>query len=361
MFKNQSSFNELPKEISQKNNPIGEEAPIRTMAEDLKDPDGSLAKASISQENYIKKNTNQNLTEKQKSSPFLSTPGTPEFSQKQPMENFQKNPVLKTNEAPNMHIEENSNKGTVLAIIIAFFIILIAGVGTYYFMTTRKTEMPEISEEPIETSELIQDEELETGIKEDFSETMPNYLVIDTAVIDQASFKELLSKKSETIISAGASAPVEFIVTDGQNNPLGFADFAKMTSIELSKDIMENLDKNFSLFILNDSSAPGIAIAIEALDAASIKTKLLRDEPLLSSQLGAILLSEYEPSTAPFGDHKYKGQAIRYQNLISPQKLAIDYAITETQLIFATTKVTMESIIDKLSSENTPQSENDPE
>lgn len=358
MFKNQSSFGELTKEVSQKNDSTAEEAHIRTMAEDLKDPDGSLAKASISQENYIKKNISQNLTEKQKSSPFLSTPGTPEFSQKQPMENFQKNPVLKTNEAPNIHIDGNSSKGTVLAIIIAFFIILIAGIGTYYFITTRETEVTEISEDPIETSEIIKDEELETGIKEDFSETMPNYLTIDTATVDQASFKELLSKKAETIMSTGASAPIEFIVTDGQNNPISFSDFAEMTTIGLSKDLMENLNKNFSLFIFNDSSAPGIAIAIETLDTAKIKTNLLRDEPMLSSQLGAILLSEYEPSVAPFGDHKYKEQAIRYQNLISPQKLAIDYAITETQLIFATTKVTMESIIDRLSSQNTIQPEN---
>ena len=362
MFKNQSSFSSAPGKIDpQSNLPKVEEMPIHTMAEDLQDPTGSIAKAAASQEKIIDQNISQNLGEKQKSSPFLNPAGTPELSPKQPMENIQRNPVLKTNGALEIHMDEKSSKGTVLAITIALLILLIAGAGTYYFLTTRKTETPEISQEQIETSEIIKDEELESGIKEDFSSTKPNYLALDAATINQASFKELLSKKAEMITGAGATAPIEFIVTDGQNNPLGFADFAKMVGINLPTSIIENLNKDFSLFIINDSSAPGIALAIGALNPTDLRINILQDEPMLSSQLGAILLPEYEPSTIPFKDHIYQGQAVRYQNLISPQKLAVDYAVTETQLIFATTKVTIESIIDKLSSKNTIQTETDPQ
>lgn len=359
MFKNQSSFSSAPGKIDPQNNSSKvAEMPVHTMADDLQDPTGSIARANASQEKTIDRNLSQNLGEKQKSSPFLNPAGAPEFSPKKPEENIQKNPVLRTAATPDIHIDEDSNKGTVFAIIIVFCIILIAGAGTYYFLTTRKIDAPESSGDMIETSEIITDKDLESGIKEDFSKTKPNYLTLNTATTSQASFRELLSEKSEAVINSGATSPIEFVVVDAQNNPIGFSDFAKITGINLPANILENLSKDFSLFIINDSSVPGIALAITAIDTAELKINLLQDEPMLSSQLGAILLSEYEPSTAPFGDHIYQGQAVRYQNLISPKKLAVDYAVTETKLLFATTKITIESLIDTLSSKNTIRTEN---
>lgn len=321
-----------------------EETPIHTMAQDLQDPDGSIARLNASQENLMNNFSKQNLNERQKSSPFLSPVGTQEFSP------VQKQPV------PQPPMAENSSKGTIIAVIIALLIILISGAGTYYFMITRQ-----IDDDPEEQTLRIDNEsELEnkeTAIKDELSMDKPNYLTLDTENTTPTSFKAILNEKAQAVIKSGTTAPIEFLAADNQNNPITFTDFAKMTGISLSPNIFVNLDQKFRLFIINDSSNPGIALAIDALNTDNLRNELPKEESLLSGQLGAILLPEHEPSTNPFADHTYKGQAIRYQNLISPQKLAIDYAITETQLLLATTKVTIESVIDKVSSKNQQSSE----
>lgn len=358
MFKNQSSFSSAPGKIDPQNNlPKVEEMPIRTMAEDLKNPIVSASELNAFQERAAAKISHRNMSDRQQSSPFLNSTETPIPPQKQVSDSIPRTPALK-NETATISIKEDPKKGTAITIIIALFIILIAGAGTYYFMITRKTDTPELSDELIETSEVIKDEDLESGIKEDFSENMPNYLVIDAATLNQSSFKEILQKKSGTITASSAAAPIEFILVDKENAPISFANFARMAGIGLSESIIGSLDKDFSLFIINDASNPGIALAIKTLATSNLKNNLLNEEQLLSSQLGPILLPEFEPSTVPFGNHDYKGQSVRYQNLISPKELSIDYAITETMLVFATTKLTIESVLDKLSLTVEPAAEN---
>jgi len=363
MFKNQSSFTTVPSKDAIQNNPARiENAPIHTMAQDLQGPAVSAVESISPQEKTKERIISQNMSEKQQGSPFLNSPGTPDFSQKKPSTDAPKNPTLKTSEAPQISIKEDSTKGTIIAIIIAFFIVIIAGFGTYYFMLTRKTDMPDLAEElpsdpPLEVSEVIKDEDPVPAIKEDFSSINPNYVTIDEDIISQTPLKEILLQKSGEIISSGATTPIEFVITDKQNNPVAFSDFAKISGINLSTKILESLDKEFSLFILNDSSAPGIALAIKTINPTALKNTILKEEAMLSTELGPILLPEYEPSTNPFGNHTYKGQAVRYQNLISSQKLAVDYALTEKQLIFATTKLTIESVLDKLSLTSTPTEE----
>lgn len=358
MFRNQNSFGDAPqKDAVQKEALPVEEIPIHTMAKDLKSPVVSASELSAFQERTTAIISNRNMTEKQQSSPFLNPVEAPATPQKQFSDSNSTTPTLKRG-APVISIQEDPKKGIVFTILILLLIIVVAGAGTYYFILTRKTEAPASSEELIETSEIIKDEDLESGIKEDFSETMPNYLVIDATTLDQTSFKEILREKSEAIISAGATAPIEFILVDQENAPISFADFAKISGIGFSESIMGSLDKNFSLFIINDASNPGIALAIKTLATSNLKNNLLNEEQLLSTQLGPILLSEFEPSTVPFNNHSYKGQSIRYQNLISPQKLSVDYAITETMLVFATTKLTIESVLDTLSSNVAPATGN---
>ncbi len=368
MFKNQGAFDPTNNKVpaSDENFKI-ENIDVHTMAKDIKELENPTVKANIFQEAPIKPVVDQHLTEKQKSSPFLSATPSPMPEQKIPQPQVKVNtlpfPVQKNIETnnPTEETEKSSNKKTILAIVLGLLVILAVGAGGYYFMQLRQTtpeiaiveETPSIPVEvPAENdpsaTEPVTEVETTPVVKTELSATMPNYLQIDPNTFNNTSFKETLDTYATDIKTAGLTTPVEFVVTDQQNNPVGFANFAAMSGLKLSDTILSNLDETFSLFIFNDSSNTGIGLAISAKNKTVLQSDLLLAEKTMGADLESIFVYPSSSANSPFGKATYEGFDIRYQNLISPQKLSIDYALDGKQLLIGTTQKTLEMIINKL-------------
>ncbi len=371
MFQNQSSFDPLKNQS--KNNdalPVDdfklENIEVHTMTKDIKELENPTAKSDIPQETSIKP-IDQHLTEKQKSSPFLNATPAPMPEQKTPQPQVKVNTIpfpaqkkVETNN-PAAEAENSSNKKTVVAIILGLLVVLVIGAGAYYFMQLQQTtsdvaiveetpitpiETPAKTESPID--EPTANPETTPAVKTDLSATMPNRLQIDPTTTNSISIKETLNKYATDIQAAGLTAPVEFVITDLQNNPIEFASFATMSGIKLSDAVLANLDKTFSLFIFNDNSNTGIGLAISAKNKTVLQADLLKAEATMGTDLESIFVYPSTPASSPFGKAVYEGFDIRYQNLISPQKLSIDYTLDGKQLLIGTTQKTLEMMINKL-------------
>ncbi|MDO8240596.1 MAG: hypothetical protein Q7T51_01230 [Candidatus Moranbacteria bacterium] len=235
-----------------------------------------------------------------------------------------------------------------LAFIVITFIALIIGIGVYYLLLLRQDV---IIVEPTIEPETVTIPEPEVIIVPElsFSNDKPNYLSIDTTAIDNTQIKEAINKFAEDIKKSAVTTPIEFIVTDTQNNPIDFATFSQKMGLTLSKNILTYLNKNFSLFIFNDNGNMRLGLTVDFANSAKLKPVLLKEEPILAKNISALLLSTiYELPTAVFGKSIYNGIDIRYQNIVSPENLSIDYALTDKQLVIGTTKMTLRSIIDKI-------------
>jgi hypothetical protein len=147
------------------------------------------------------------------------------------------------------------------------------------------------------------------------------------------------------------TAPVEFIVTDQQNNPLTFTDFATSFGLKFSSLVMSSLADNFSLYIYNDQGNIRLGLAVDSKNDVSTKARMFNEEPNLVSEISPLFLdtSFTAPKTVSFNSSNYANTQIYYLNLATMQNqpLSIDYTIFNKKLIIGTSKMTLRSILDK--------------
>jgi hypothetical protein len=242
-----------------------------------------------------------------------------------------------------------------MTVSIIIFAVLSAAFGGYYFWTTRQQEAsPQVPVNiPVDVP-IAPSQPVVTSLSTD----KPNYLNIDIAATDQAKIKETIANYAQKVLDLKATTPVEFIITDSQNNPIGFSAFANASGVALSNDIMTNLDDKFSLFIYSDAEKPHVGLSIISKDIAGTKLKsaLTKSEKTIQNSLTPIFLtSDYTIKNAPFATSFYNGAEIRYSNITSPEELSTDYTIFQDKLLIGTTKMTLRSIIDHyVSLEPTP-------
>lgn len=339
-----------------------EDIPINTMAKDLQEIERPTAKIPV-QPSPMRITPIQNLTDKQKSSPFLNSAPKLESTPKPTPPPIEKNPLI-SKDAPS------ATKGTTFIIIGVILLIAISGIGIYYYPTIRQSVAPTNTTPAPESTVEIATTEQETGASEStpepsapvapiFSTENPNRLQIDLATADAKSIKETLNKNAADIKDSGLTAPVEFIVTDLQNNPISFANFAAMSGIKLPKNVLALLENDFSIYIYNNNSIISIGLIIGSSQKIALQNALLKTEATIGNDLEPLILhSNYKLITTPFGKNTYKDYAIRYQNIISPQELSIDYAVDAKHLLIGTTKATIEVLIDKLISAPTATTAN---
>ncbi len=333
----------------EKDYPI-ENIPIHTMAKDLQEMENPVIKGVPYPEKPVAKINLSELTASQKSSPFLNptekTPFADEPKIKSNPDYSQVNKAIqpKLNSIPTPTSSTSSN---FIPVVIILLITIFVGAGTYYFITTRKTTPEEISANPGDNKPS---EDKPSATTTTISADKPNYLSLNTATVDAGMVKKALEKSAQDVIDSGLKTPIEFSVVDQSNNPIEFVDFAKMANITLSAKTMTLLEKDFSLFFFNDNGNAGLALHLKTTDPSLLKNQLSQEESSLHAALATLLpYTEATPPTTPFQTNQYKGNAVRYQNLISPQKLSIDYALQGNNFLLGTTKMTVETLLDKLS------------
>ncbi|KKR21850.1 MAG: hypothetical protein UT50_C0003G0031 [Candidatus Moranbacteria bacterium GW2011_GWA2_39_41] len=325
-----------------------EDIPIYTMAKDIEEIEHPDKQGQPIETQTISKN----VTEKQKSSPFFSTEVPVKVSTPVKDTAATKVTMPTSNPIPTKTLpitKDISQKPTSPKIftIIAGVLLLFLGVSAYYyFAITRQSDAttePSLEVKTTPNTETAYTPELS------FSNDKPNYLIVDTSTINNSQIKKIISQYAEDIKKSAITKPIEFAIADSQNNPIDFATFSNIIGFTLSKNILAALNKNFSLFIFNDNGVIGLGLAIDFIKNEKLQTVLLEEELLLAKNLEPILLpADYKLPQTAFGKNIYNGLDIRYQNIISPEDLSIDYTLTDKQLLIGTTKMTLQSIIDKL-------------
>jgi len=309
----------------------------------------------------------KNLTAQQKSSPFLNPtqPPAPELKiNPLPIRVAAptKNPSLNVAEKKSLSDELAQNPintgdkpilSKPLIIIFAALIVLAIAGGTFYFWSTRQTA-PVIVEAPIQ-EEVIPEPNPEPAadpepVKPQYSTDKPNYLNIDIVNSDRNKLTEALNATAENILSTNLSTPVEFIISDLQNNPVSLTNFATKLELGFSQTILLNSAATFSVFLYNDQGKMHLALAIDAKNETALKNALRKAETLLETQIAPLFLdTAYTPVAGTFANSLYGKAAIRYKNIISPSELSIDYTVFNKKLLLGTTKMTLRSVIDYIS------------
>lgn len=240
--------------------------------------------------------------------------------------------------------EIKTSWGKIIFTAFSIFILLSIGLGGYYFWVTQ-SGFPSLFPKDTPAERMPS-----------FSTRNPNYLIINTEKTDKDQIKALINEYAKKMIDDGVTSSVEFIVSDIKNSPVDFSVFEEKMGLSLPPEITSELDKNFSLFIYNDSGKPRLGLVVATQEGERLRKALMQEEPNLPRELQSIFLAGYSLEAKIFKNSSYNGIGIRYLNITSPEELSIDYTVSGNQLILGTSKMTFRSIIDYLnSSEKSPE------
>ncbi|PJA87167.1 MAG: hypothetical protein CO141_00865 [Candidatus Moranbacteria bacterium CG_4_9_14_3_um_filter_42_9] len=353
--------------------------PIHTMLGDLLELEHPKKAVPFSAEQISQPPIKNNLTEAQKTSPFLNQLQDSASSNKDssrlkifPEVNVPRPPAKKIDvseikkdlfirpekklaEAPRKETGQNRTIGKLIGAIAIILIIIALGGGGYYFWMNKQKELrnnstPEpIIETPVE-SEPVAEAPQKTP---KFSLEKPNYLQVDPAATEPDAWKNTITEYLKEVEKENVVGPVEFTVVDKENNPVGFPIFSKNLGIVFSKNILVSLKETFSLFFYKDGENYRLGISLDYKDGVNLKNLMLLEEPRLMAGLKPLFLdAQYIPiKVQRFSNNAYKNLPVRYLNIVSPEYLSIDYVVSSKALLIGTTRMTTKVVIDHLNPE----------
>ncbi|MFA5777638.1 MAG: hypothetical protein WC906_04315 [Parcubacteria group bacterium] len=333
---------------------------IHTMQEDLDALSGIFPKKekSISpEENKAEKNaeSGEKMANEKHFNPFLDKQYPKQMQDK--IEKFvSKDDVSASNneEKESDKLKEPSRSASfakkAIWIIVVVAMIIIFSIGGYYFWISGKfaTNVSDKIQEKV--VEKIEEDKVEIESVPKYSVDKPNYLSINMKDQNYENFKNLVIKTSFELKNLGIDRPVEFIITDSENNPISFSQFNAIIKIALPGNLLENFSEKFSVFISNDSGISQIGLSVDLSNEAKSSLLMKNEETKLLGELSPLLLGNI---TLPegrvlFKDNIYKGVDVRYFNLTENGSTAIDYAFVDNKLMFGTSKNSTWAIVDKL-------------
>ena len=228
---------------------------------------------------------------------------------------------------------------------IAALVALIVVGGGYYFVKSRSVDTSLETEAVVVPMPPVNDE-ADSVL---FSINTPNYLPLDTVDTTPNTIQLLLLKTAEDAAPFSTEQPLEFFITDKDNNPLSFAKFATLSGMTLSQSVIDTLNGKFSLFIYTENQTPHISIVIEAKDADSARAVLKQKESFLTHDLSPLFLGDAPTKTdGSFNDGSYNDIPTRYINIHPETALSIDYSIADNSVIISTSRQTHHSVIDTI-------------
>lgn len=351
----QNNTNPFEESYRKSTEPV-KESTIRTMRDDLA---GLASKNEIKQATVDIQPITLETPETIKPSPSPFDVYGPE-SKQQPTddtESAKQKIAPKIVEIPTVPLQKETPQANntfykILFSIIVLAIVSISGFGYFYYTNSKKKQtvtQPKAVTDAPPTQPVNQIEE--TPPVEKYSSEKPNFLAFDFSQPSPDEPETQLIKLSDEIKNLSSLSSIyEFVPVDKDNNPIAFKTFATAFKINFPPTISDKLDKKISLFLYNDGGniRPGFKIKIIPDSKMALTTELVKEEKNLVNDISFVFLNyPIENTKATFSTSFYNTNEdlVRYLNLNSEKNISLDYTITNTEVIFGTSKDTLRKII----------------
>ena len=334
---------------------------IQTLAEDLRNMSeaqrSNKAPESHKEEVHFLDTENepriplkQKLSNKESRSPFGITPPKESLSQMAVPAPMLENGLPST--LPNGELLSNQlavrhTPAWVLYSIALSIIFVALGIGVwYFFFYLAQSEIapstPAVNEQRVEMTQSVPVQQ------PPFSLDKPNYLSLNTEIVSSADIKTILAGTADRIKGAGITVPVEFFVTDQNNNPLAFSRLAFLFDIGLNTDLLALIQETFSLYAYNDAGQVRFGLALDFKDKDAAVTLLTQTESELPYALRSLII---EPNITVakklvFRSSQYNQWTVRFTNIDSSQNISFDYAVRDRRMFIGMSKNTLRALLD---------------
>ncbi len=182
-----------------------------------------------------------------------------------------------------------------------------------------------------------------------FALDKPNYISINTETATPQDIKKSFNQSAERMISARMVAPVEFLITDQNNNPIAFSRFAYIEKFEIDTGLLALVEESFSCFVYNDAGQARMGLILTFRDPVLAGQIIAKKEGTLPYAFRTLLYDNATTlsRTAVFRSGKYNTQAVRFVNIDSTRNFSFDYALQGKRFILGASKDTLRAVIDR--------------
>jgi len=249
----------------------------------------------------------------------------------------------------NAQPSSGGGKRVLLSVVSVLILCSVIAGGYFYWKTRSSQQIAQAPPQPIVTPQEPPQEPVQINpLSEKYSSQNPNYLSIDAAAATPESIRILLKTTADEVGQSGLTVPIEFTVTDTNNNPVAFHIFCALAKIDLPANLLSALKDTFSLYVFSDASNVRVGLSVDLKNKTTATAEIKALENKLPVILSPLLLEDgATPQSPAFKDGSYTGLPIRYMNLDQSSTLSIDYTVNETAFIIGTSKDTLRAILDK--------------
>lgn len=263
----------------------------------------------------------------------------------------------------NILINQQSKGKVKLLITLVVILFLFAAIGVWYFLlggkeqfyNTKKEVMEFLFLSDVNVVEQIgklpeMPEKNDVSKSEPYSSDKPNYLPFNTETVSPEDIRATFSQITARIQESTITKPIEFLVTDQNNNPLAFNRFAFLLKLDLDPEMLSLAEESFSLYAYNDTGSVrfGLVLDFKETQIETISDIIKKTEAGLPYALRALII---EPNTdiskkAVFQSSDYNEFQIRFVNIDIERKITLDYVLYNNRLFVGTSKKTLRAILD---------------
>lgn len=223
---------------------------------------------------------------------------------------------------------------------------LILGGVAWYFM--RSTSVITEGAPSVPVTPVTLPVEAPVILEPPFSVEKANYLSVDTETMTAESLSVLLKQSADRMTAAKMTLPVEFLVTDKNNNPIAFSRFAYLLKLEIPKDLLATIGESFSLFLFNGGERVSLGLSLRFNDETVGRDLINKKESSLPLFFRTLLFNGATlPKQIIFRSSTYNSVPVRFVNVDSARALSLDYALREKEWLLGGSKETLRAMIDK--------------
>lgn len=231
-------------------------------------------------------------------------------------------------------------------------LLMIAALVTWYVFRKNAVD-PEVPVQPVSEVTMVAEPVADPLPAAPFTPDATNFLMIDTETVTAESFLRLLSEAGAKISTAQMTKPVEFLLTDKNNNPIAFSRFVYLMGLPLPEDLIASLGESFSIFLYNTDGKVRIGLSFAPFapaDNGTVQELVTKNEASLPFLFRTFLFQGLTvPAKVVFRSGVYNAETVRYANIDAGQSISFDYVLQDKEWIIGTSKDTLRAIIDKKS------------
>ncbi len=240
-------------------------------------------------------------------------------------------------------------KKNIFLIVVGVALLALFGGMVAWYLLRSGTQIEESQLQPVVPENGSTAPIVSTSFAEPpYAPDTANYLLIDTESVTPESFMQMIQRAGEKIVAARMSKPIEFFLTDKNNNPIAFSRFAYLMKLPFSEDLLGTFGESFSYFVYNDNGHVRAGLTVSFADPLEGKKLVAQNEKILPSIFRVVLLNGVLlPREMVFRSGVYNTEAVRFVNISTTENISFDFVVRDSGVFIGTSKEALRAILDK--------------